>query len=118
MDKSKRKRLERSGWRIGSEVDFLGLTEEEATLIDLTMALSKELRDRRQKNGITQTAFARLIGSSQSRVAKMEAGDPSVSFDLLIRGLLATGASGRDIAAAIGRMPSRGTSRPNTRTRG
>ena len=41
------------------------------------------------------------LGSSQSRVAKMEAADPSVSLDLLVRGLLATGASPRDIGRVL-----------------
>jgi len=46
-------------------------------------------------------APAKLIKSSQSRLAKMEGGDPSVSLDLLIRSLLALGASNRDLARAI-----------------
>jgi hypothetical protein len=41
------------------------------------------------------------MGSSQSRVAKMEAGDPTVSLDLLVQGLLAAGATRREIADAL-----------------
>jgi transcriptional regulator with XRE-family HTH domain len=41
--------------------------------------------------GLTQVALAKKIKSSQSRVAKMEAGDPSVSIDLLVRSLIALG---------------------------
>jgi len=53
--------------------------------------------------GLTQTELAKHLGSSQSRVAKLEAGDTSVSLDLLIRGLLAVGASRKDVAQALGR---------------
>lgn len=42
-----------------------------------------------------------MIHSSQSRVAKMEAGDPTASLDLLVKSLLAMGASRRDLARAI-----------------
>ena len=41
---------------------------------------------------------AHLVGSSQSRVAKMEAADASVSVDLLIRSLLKLGAARKDLA--------------------
>lgn len=103
MRKAKRKRLERAGWKVGSVADFLGLTPEEATFVELHLSLSEALRARRTDLGLTQAELAERLGSSQSRVAKMEASDPSVSVDLLIRGLLATGASRDDIAAVIGR---------------
>ncbi|HEX8275816.1 MAG TPA: helix-turn-helix transcriptional regulator [Longimicrobiaceae bacterium] len=101
MDESKRKRLEDAGWSVGSAQDFLGLSDEEAVFVELKLALGESLRERRTEQGMTQTELAHRIGSSQSRVAKMEASDPSVSLDLLVRGLLATGATPRDIAAAI-----------------
>src|SRR3990172_3867517 len=101
MDSTKRKKLEQSGWSVGSASDFLGLTEDEAAYVELKLALSEELRKRREDQGLTQVALAEKLGSSQSRVAKMEASDATVSVDLLIRGLLAAGASRRDIAGAI-----------------
>lgn len=101
MDQNKRKRLEAAGWSVGSAQEFLGLTPEEASLVEMRLALSDSLKTRRVNLGLTQTQFARQIGSSQSRVAKMEASDPSVSLDLLVRGLLATGATPRDIADSI-----------------
>jgi ribosome-binding protein aMBF1 (putative translation factor) len=103
MDESKRKRLEEAGWKVGSVQEFLGLSDEEATFVELKLALSESLRERRAAQGITQAELARRIGSSQSRVAKMEASDQSVALDLLVRGLLATGATRQDIAAAISR---------------
>lgn len=101
MDRRKQKRLEKAGWTVGSAADFLGLTEEESAFVELKLALSRKLRERRAALGLTQHALAERLGSSQSRVAKMEACDPSVSVDLLIRALLATGTSKKEIAAAI-----------------
>jgi hypothetical protein len=108
MDKAKRQKLERAGWSTGSPAEFLGLSDDEAAFVELKLALSEELRARRESQGLTQVALAERLGSSQSRVAKMEASDPAVSVDLLIRGLLATGASRREIASAI----DRGVRRP------
>jgi len=101
MRRSKRRKLEKKGWRVGSARDFLGLSEEEAAYVELRLHLADSLKDRRRRRNLTQTAFAKLIQSSQSRVAKMESGDPSVSLDLLIRSLLALGASSRDLARTI-----------------
>ena len=101
MKESKRRRLESQGWRFGSAKDFLGLTDEEAEYIELHLSLAALLTKRRSALGYTQTEVADLIGSSQSRVAKMEAGDPSVSIDLLIRTLLALGANRRQLGRAI-----------------
>jgi len=101
MRKSKKERLEKKGWKIGSVQDFLGLSDEEAAYVELRLRLANSLRRRRRKQNLSQSELARRISSSQSRVAKMEGGDPSVSLDLLIRSLLALGASNRDLARAI-----------------
>ena len=101
MRKAKRERLEKKGWKVGSADEFLELTPEESRYIDLKVRLSDSLRRRRKRRRLSQMQFAKLIKSSQSRVAKMEAGDPSVSIDLLIRSLLALGASNRELAKAI-----------------
>jgi len=101
MDKAKRKRLETAGWSVGSAADFLKLTDEEAAIVELRLRLSDSVRRRRAELGLSQAVVAKRLGSSQSRVAKMEAGDPSVSLDLLLRALLALGATRRDIARAI-----------------
>lgn len=101
MQRSKRRKLERRGWKIGTAAEFLGLSESEAAYVELRLRLADSLKDRRRRRNLTQTAFAKLIESSQSRVAKMEGGDPSVSLDLLIRSLFALGASSRDLARTI-----------------
>jgi hypothetical protein len=105
MKETKRKKLEAAGWRVGSADAFLGLSEVESTLVDLRLALSRALRVRRTKLHISQRTLAARIRSSQSRVAKMEASDPAVSFELLLRGLLATGATRRDVANALDDAP-------------
>ena len=101
MDIRKRKRLEAKGWRVGSAEEFLGLAPHEVAYIELRLALADTLKERRLATKLSQVELARRIGSSQSRVAKMEAGDPSVSIDLLVRSLLAMGASNEELANAI-----------------
>ncbi len=101
MKQSKRKKLEAKGWKVGTAADFLNLTAEEELFIDMKLSLSHSLKELRLRKHMSQIDFARLIKSSQSRVAKMEAGSASVSFDLLIKSLLALGASEKDLAKAI-----------------
>ena len=103
MKQAKRIRLERKDWRIGSAEDFLELTPAEAALIETKLALSRNLRDRRAAEGLSQAALAKRLSSSQSRVAKMEAGDATVSIDLLLRALYSLGARPRDIASILTR---------------
>src|SRR5919106_6778943 len=101
MRKDKRARLEARGWKFGSAKDFLGLSEEESAYIELKIRLAEALRQRRQEKGLSQLDLAAKLRSSQSRVAKMEAGDPSVSLDLLIRSLIALGATERELSQII-----------------
>jgi len=101
MRADKKRRLEAKGWKVGSTNEFLQLTDEESAYIDLKMRLAEGLRDRRQRNRLSQVQLARMLRSSQSRIAKMESGDPSVSLDLLIRSLLALGISDRELSRII-----------------
>jgi ribosome-binding protein aMBF1 (putative translation factor) len=103
MQESKSKKLEARGWRIRTPKDFLGMTDEEEAYVNLRLKLAEGLKERRQSRGVTQVGLARTIKSSQSRVAKMEAGDPTVSLDLLVKSLFALGASNRELAAIIAR---------------
>lgn len=103
MDKAKRKPLEVRGWRVGTATDFLGLSAEEAALVEMKVRLSQALRARREARALSQVALAKRLRSSQSRVAKMEAADRTVSIDLLLRGLVVLGATPRDIARVLGR---------------
>ena len=102
MGKSKKSRLEAAGWRVGDAAEFLELSAEEAAFIELKLALAAYLRDLRVQHGWTQTHVAKQLGSSQSRVAKMEAADASVSIDLLVKSLLTLGASRSKLGQVIG----------------
>lgn len=101
MDKAKKANLEAQGWRVGSAEELLGLTPEETAYVELRLKLSDAVREYRKKRHLTQVQLAELLQSSQSRVAKAEAADDSVSLDLLIRSLLALGASHQDLAQVI-----------------
>jgi len=101
MDERRRGVLAEKGWRVGDTQDFLGLSEEEVALIEIKVSLAKGLRSLRTEESLTQEEVATRIGSSQSRVAKMEAADPSVSLDLLVRTLLNLGADRDSIASLL-----------------
>ena len=101
MRKAKQQALEAKGWRVGSAEEFLELTAEEAGVVELKLRLSDALKARREKLKMSQDAVAKHLHSSQSRVAKMEAGEGSVSIDLLVRALVGLGATTNDLAKAI-----------------
>jgi len=101
MIEKKRKRLEAAGWKIGSAREFLELTDQEEAYIELRLKLADALKRQRVSRNLTQGDLAKAMSSSQSRVAKMEAGDASVSLDLLVRSLLAMGTTNTDLAKII-----------------
>src|SRR5687768_13253590 len=97
----KRRRLEAAGWRVGDASEFLDLTADESAFVEIKLALAQRVRELREEHNWTQAEFARRVGSSQSRVAKMEAADPTVSVDLLVRSLLAAGADRREVGRVV-----------------
>ena len=101
MHRSKRKRLEAKGWKVGSAREFLGLSEQEEAYVEIKLRLAESLRNQRLQRQITQADVAKAIKSSQSRVAKMEAGERSVSLDLLVRALLSLGTSSSDLGRLL-----------------
>ena len=107
MRKDKRRRLVRAGWVIGDAGDFLNLSDDERRFIETKLALAAGLRQWREHLGLTQTEVAQRFGSSQSRVAKMEAADQTVSTDLLLRSLFRLGASRRDVARLLSQRSRR-----------
>lgn len=102
MEKNKKRQLEAKGYRIRDAKDFLGLSAEESIYIEMKLALSQALAQKRKQRRLTQLELARKLNSSQSRIAKMEKGDPTVSVDLLVKALLAMGATKKSIAKTIG----------------
>ena len=122
MREEKRRRLAAKGWKVATATEFLGLSPEEAAYIELKVRLAMGLRVWRQRGNLTQAQLAKRLQSSQSRIAKMEAGDPSVSLDLLVRSLLTLGASRREVSRLMSaRAPRpagvRSPHRRGTRTR-
>ena len=101
MEDSKRKKLEANGWKVGTVSDFLNLTQAESEYIELKLLLSRNLQKKRVAQNITQVKLAKLLHSSQSRVAKMEAGDKSVSIDLILNSFFALGATNKDIGKML-----------------
>lgn len=103
MDEAKAARLKRAGWKVGSVQEFLGLSAEETALIEIKLSLALSVKQRRISKKLTQNNLAKLLGSSQSRVAKLEAADASVSLELLVQALLKLGASRQEVGRIIGR---------------
>lgn len=101
MRTAKKTRLERAGWVVGSATQFLKLSAQEHRFVEVKLALATGVRELRERRGLTQAALAKRLGSSQSRVAKMEAADTSVSLDLMLRSLLSIGATAGEIAKLI-----------------
>jgi hypothetical protein len=101
MNSAKKKRLEANGWKVGSTSEFLNLSTEEAAYVELKLALSKALLDFRKSKKLTQVDLAKRIRSSQSRVAKMESADKSVTMDLMFRSLFALGASRKKVVGML-----------------
>jgi DNA-binding XRE family transcriptional regulator len=101
MKQSKRDQLTNLGYRVTSTQEFLGLSTEEMALIDLKISLIEKLKEIRSQKKITQQQLARLIHSSQSRIAMLEQGRPDVSLDLICRALFALGMDRRELGKAI-----------------
>ena len=101
MHKQKVKNLEKKGWKVGTAKEFLGLSDKEASYIELKLKLSADIKKLRTQKNLTQVDLAKILKSSQSRVAKLESGHPSVSLDLIVRSLLAMGSSNKEIAQTI-----------------
>ena len=106
MNKARKKRLEAAGWRFGTAQEFLGLRDEEVRLIEIKIALSGGVREMRNRLGMTQSELAERLGSSQSRVAKIEGPEASVSIELMVRALIAMGATAKDVGKLIARRVS------------
>src|SRR5262245_35527194 len=104
MKSSKRKKLNAAGWKVADTREFLGLSDEEAALVEMKLALAGHLRQRRLSRRISQVELAEQLGSSQSRIAKMEAADASVSLDLLVRALWRSAKRPRALHACLDGM--------------
>ena len=107
MNATKKKKLQQAGWSVGSASDFLELDSAEEAIVEMKLALGTRLRDVRREQRLTQQEVAERIGSSQSRVAKMETADKSVSMELLVKSLVSLGTTKAQIGSIIGRPANR-----------
>jgi DNA-binding XRE family transcriptional regulator len=105
MNKAKREALQTAGFQLGTVQDFLGLTDWENQFVQLKYNLRKIVKRRREAQNLTQHDVARRIKSSQSRVAKIEAGAEDTSLDLLFRCLFAVGGDLRELIAESHEAP-------------
>jgi predicted XRE-type DNA-binding protein len=94
-------RLESAGWKTVTVQDFLGLSDDDMAIIEVKVALAKRLRAQRTRAGLSQVEVAKIVRSSQPRVAKMEAADKTVSIDLLVKALVKTGVSVQEIGRSL-----------------
>ena len=101
MNATKKKKLESAGFRVGSVQEFLGLSDEETTLIDLKVRLVRMLRPTRERARVTQDELAQPHWIQP--VARGENGraSPDVSLDLICKALLALGMTRQRIGKAI-----------------
>lgn len=101
MKAARIRKLEAAGFKVGSADEYLGLSTEESALVSLRLSVAAAVRRRRLQSNCSQAELARRIGSSQSRIAKLEAAEPDVSLDLLFRAFFATGANRRDLTKIL-----------------
>ncbi len=101
MKKSKKEKLQKLGYIVTDAQGYLGLSDEEMALIDLKIQLMHKLKAIREKAGVTQKELAKLMHTSQSRIAMLEGGSSDVSLDLVCKALFALGISKKQIAKAI-----------------
>jgi transcriptional regulator with XRE-family HTH domain len=79
-----------------------GLTPSAASVNEMKDLLGDVVRKLRRKSRLSQTTLARMMGSSQPRIAKLENRDPQVSMDLQLRAIFAANPDARhDVAALI-----------------
>jgi DNA-binding XRE family transcriptional regulator len=101
MKKSKKEKLQKLGYIVTDTKEYLGLSDEEMALIDLKIQLMNKLRVIRKKAGVTQKELAKIMQTSQSRIAMLEGGSSDVSLDLVCKALFALGISKKQIAKVI-----------------
>lgn len=101
MDQNKRQIFESAGWCVGTVEEFLKLSPVEAQMIEIKLALARKLKELRESKNLSQEKVASMTGSSQSRVAKLEKADDSVSLDLMFSHLLSLGLPTQELGDLI-----------------
>jgi DNA-binding transcriptional regulator YiaG len=95
MNKAQKARMEKAGWKVGTAADVLGLNQAEEALVEAKLSLGDVVRTVRQRMHLSQAGLAKLMGSSQSRVAKVENRDSEISLELQMKAIFAADPSTR-----------------------
>ncbi|HZF13312.1 MAG TPA: helix-turn-helix transcriptional regulator [Thermoanaerobaculia bacterium] len=120
MDPDRKSRLEAAGFKFGTVGELFGLTQAEEELVEMKVAISEAIRELREVHSLSQADLARLIGTGQARVSKLERSSESTSLDTLFRCMLVLGATRQDLAKAIAHStrPKRATGKSQTAAKG
>ena len=101
MDKEKRQRLEEGGFSVGTAAEFLELSAVDEVVIELRIALARELREQRKEQDMTQAELATRCSTSQARISNLENAKEGASIDALIAALAELGADRKRIGEII-----------------
>lgn len=101
LDKTRIKKLENAGWKMGDFGDAFALSAEDRAFVEMRLAAAREVDRLREEQGVSQRELARRMGTKQPTVSRMLAEPSSTTFDSLFRALLALGSTPRQIAAAL-----------------
>lgn len=101
MKTEKKEILEKNGWKVGNVADFLELSKEDSAYLELRLSMATYIKSLRKKNHLRQIDLAKRLHTSQSRIAKIESADPTVSLDLMAKSAFAMGATPKQLAKAI-----------------
>lgn len=97
MDRAKKESLEKKGWKVGDIDEYLGLTPAEMVIVEMKAGLAEALAKKRKKSGLTQIEASAKAKTSQSRFAKAEHSDSSVSLELMIKLFFSLGADKKEL---------------------
>ncbi len=95
------KRRKGTTWVETDVQELLDLSAQDLVIVEFRAALALALQQARKRQKLTQETAAKTIGTSQAQVARMEAGQSSITIDRLIKALIALGVSRPTIVKAL-----------------
>jgi len=101
MDILKKHKIEAKGWKVGDVDEFLGLDKADMAIVEMKVALALAIVAKRKQCHWTQLEMAKAMKSSQSRIAKIEHADPTVSMELMLRYLFTLGVTRQEVAQVL-----------------
>ena len=95
------KRRKGKTWVETDVEELLDLSAQDLVIVEFRAALALALQQARKRQKLTQENAAKVIGTSQAQVARMEAGQSSITIDRLIKALIALGVPRPTILKAL-----------------